>query len=75
MLIAPHILGKEYGYSTHDTEWVSEWWSPTCKIPGKQYGYPTYDPRWEVWLSCLRSQVKSIVIPSKIPGEEYGYPT
>ena len=37
MLISPHILGKEYGYSTCDTGWVS---GDPPKIPGKQYGYP-----------------------------------
>ena len=45
------------------------------QILGEEYGYPTYDPRWEVWLSCLRSELTSMVIPPKIPGEEYGYPT
>ena len=37
MLISPHIPGKEYGYSTCDTGWVS---GDPPKIPGKQYGYP-----------------------------------
>ena len=37
MLITPHIPGKEYGYSTYDTGWVS---GDPPKIPGKQYGYP-----------------------------------
>ena len=37
MLIPPHIPGKEYGYSSCDTGWVS---GDPPKIPGKQYGYP-----------------------------------
>ena len=37
MLITPHIPGKEYGYSTYDTGWVS---GDPPKISGKQYGYP-----------------------------------
>ena len=44
------------------------------KILGKKFGYPTKDPRWGVWLSCLRSWVRSVVILAKIPGEEVVIP-
>ena len=56
MLISPHIPGKEYGYSTCDTGWVSGdplrfQVSSMVILPktlGEEYGYPTNNPRWVV---------------------------